>query len=85
MTSGGLALVQALRAAWEAAVPLHASQQRALWSAELEGERALHWLETLPPAHAWCQLAATSAVAAAARLGRSEGAAVPEAAAALSG
>ena len=70
---------------WEAAAPAHAAQQRPLWSAELEGERALHWLETLPPALAWRQLAATSAVAAAARLSRAGGASLPEAAAALSG
>ena len=40
--------VEAWRGVWEASPPCPASQQRPLFDPEAEGERALHWLETLP-------------------------------------
>ena len=78
---GLVVLPQAVEDAWAAAVPLPAEAQRALWSAELEGERALHWAETLPPGAAWAQLQAAALAAAAARLAASAGASLPPASA----
>lgn len=43
---------------WAAAAPLPAAQQRPLLDPRLEGERALHFLETLPPAALWSELLA---------------------------
>jgi hypothetical protein len=60
-----------------------AEQRRAEAGALAGGERALHWLETLPPAAAWDALAPLAAGAAAAALSRCRGAALPPAAAAL--
>ncbi|KAL4859894.1 26S proteasome non-ATPase regulatory subunit 13 A [Chlorella vulgaris] len=41
---------------WAAAVPMPAAAQRPLFDAELEGERALHFLETLPPPALFAEL-----------------------------
>jgi Rab3 GTPase-activating protein catalytic subunit len=49
----------AWRRAWEQAAPAAAAQQRPLFRPESEGERALHFLETLPPAVVWAELLAT--------------------------
>lgn len=75
---------QAVGEVWQRAQPAAAAEQRAMWSAELEGERALHWLETLQPDAAWQQLLACSLNAAALLLARCAGAVLPAAASALS-
>ncbi|BDA43382.1 Rab3 GTPase-activating protein catalytic subunit [Coccomyxa sp. Obi] len=75
---------EAMEAVWQGAQPLAAAEQRPLWSAELEGERALHWLETLQPECAWAQLLASALNSAGALLARCKGAALPAAAEALS-
>lgn len=69
---------------WQRAQPMVAAEQRPLWSAELEGERALHWLETLQPECGWRQLLLAALNAAALLLSRCKGAALPAAAAILS-
>lgn len=75
---------QVMEAVWRGAQPLAAAEQRPLWSAELEGERALHWLETLQPECAWAQLLASAFNSAGALLARCKGAALPAGAEALS-
>ena len=65
--------VEAWRGVWEASAPCPASSQRPLFDAEAEGERALHWLETLPPAAAWRELVPLAAAAAAALLAAGSG------------
>ena len=73
-----------MQAAWAAADAVPAAQQRSAESGALAGgERALHWLETLPPAAAWDALLPLALNAAAALLHRSHGAALAPAAAAL--
>ena len=52
---------------WARCSALAAAEQAPLLDAQLEGERALHWLETLPPAAAWSELTSCG-LAAAARL-----------------
>lgn len=69
---------------WDRATPVSAGDQRPLWNAQLEGERTLHWLETLPPDSAWHQLLLAGVGAAAAILSRCQGAALPAAADCLS-
>lgn len=54
---------------WAAAAPLPAAQQRPLLDPRLEGERALHFLETLPPAALWSELLAVGYSAAVQLLG----------------
>lgn len=54
---------------WAAAAPLPATQQRPLLDPRLEGERALHFLETLPPAALWSELLAVGYSAAVQLLG----------------
>ena len=41
---------------WEGTQGVPAERQAPLWSVELEGERALHYFETLPPEAASAQL-----------------------------
>ncbi len=65
--------VEAWRGVWEASAPCPASSQRPLFDAEAEGERALHWLETLPPEAAWRELVPLAAAAAAALLAAGSG------------
>lgn len=60
-----------------------AEQRSAEADALAGGERALHWLETLPPAAAWAALLPLALGAAAAALARVRGAALAPAAAAL--
>ena len=43
---------------WAAAAPLPAARQRPLFDPQLEGERALHFLETLPPPALFSELLA---------------------------
>ena len=43
---------------WASAAPVPASRQRPLFDARLEGERALHFLETLPPPALFAELLA---------------------------
>lgn len=43
---------------WDAAKPVPAAQQRPLFDPRLQGERALHFLETLPPPALFAQLLA---------------------------
>lgn len=59
----------AWRALWAGAAPAPAAAQRPLFQASTEGERALHFLETLPPAALYAQLLALGASAAAELLG----------------
>ena len=74
----------ASQAAWASADAVPAAQQRSAEADALAGgERALHWLETLPPAAAWGALLPLALSAASALLRRSRGAALPPAAAAL--
>ncbi|KAK9915450.1 hypothetical protein WJX75_009358 [Coccomyxa subellipsoidea] len=75
---------EAVEEVWQRAQPMVAAEQRPLWSAELEGERALHWLETLQPECGWRQLLLAALNAAALLLSRCKGAALPAAAAILS-
>ena len=59
------------------------TSQRPLWDPQLEGERALHWLETVPPASLWQQLIPLATSAALECLGESGGAKLPSAREAL--
>ena len=77
-----LAQVEAL---WEEAQPATAEQQQPLWNVELEGERALHYFETLPPEGAFAQLLVLGLSSALHLLACSEGAKVPPAKSALDG
>lgn len=62
---------------WEGTQGVPAERQAPLWSVELEGERALHYFETLPPEAASAQLLGLALCAAAHLLARSQGARVP--------
>ena len=66
-----------VEALWSKTEPMPAEQQQPLWSVELEGERALHYFETLPPEAAFRQLLALGLSCALHALSRSQGAAVP--------
>ena len=68
---------------WEATQAATAEQQKALWSVELEGERALHYFETLPPEAAFAQLLLLGLCSALHLLACSEGATLPPAECAL--
>jgi hypothetical protein len=62
---------------WAAAPVLPASRQRPLFDPVLEGERALHFLETLPPALLFGDLLAAGLSAAVGLLGKAEAASLP--------
>lgn len=64
---------------WRQALPCPAAQQKPLLDAQLEGERVLHWLETLPPAALLDQLTVAALSAALAALAASDGARLPAA------
>ena len=68
---------------WEETQAAAAEQQKALWSVELEGERALHYFETLPPEAACAQLLLLGLSSALHLLACSEGATLPPAESAL--
>ena len=70
-------------ALWKGAEAAPAEEQAPLWSAELEGERALHYFETLPPEAACAQLLLLGLGSAAHLLAASEGAKLPAARAPL--
>ena len=76
------ALLQ-VEALWEETQEAAAEQQRALWSVELEGERALHYFETLVPEAACAQLLLLGFSSALHLLACSRGATLPPAEAAL--
>lgn len=65
------------RQLWESAAAVPAAAQRPLFDPVLEGERALHFLETLPPALLFGDVLACGFSAAAALLGKAEAAALP--------
>lgn len=71
------------RELWAAAAACPAAAQRALMDAELEGERALHYLETLAPLAVLDQVLAAGVAAATQLLAACRGAALPVAAHAL--
>ncbi len=70
-------------AMWEQTQGAAAEQQKVLWSVELEGERALHYFETLPPEAAFAQLLRLGLSSALHLLACSEGATLPPAESAL--
>jgi len=70
---GGGAPTSPWAALWEAARPLPASAQRRLFDPTSDGERALHWLETLPPGLAWNELVPCAVAGAGAALGSGRG------------
>ena len=70
-------------ALWDAAEAAPAEEQPPLWSAELEGERALHYFETAPPEAACAQLLLLGLGSALHLLAASEGAKLPAAGAPL--
>ena len=68
---------------WAAAPAVPAARQKPLMDPVLEGERVLHYLETLPPAVLWDQLLACGIAAAAGKLAACPGASLPMAAQAV--
>lgn len=62
---------------WEAAAAAPVSAQRPLFSPLLEGERALHFLETLPPPALHAELLALGVSAAVNLLSRPDAARLP--------
>lgn len=62
---------------WDAAVPQQAAEQKPLMDAQLEGERALHHLETAAPVAVLDQLLSTAAAAAAPLLSACPGGQLP--------
>eukprot|EP00891_Asterochloris_glomerata_P001378 jgi/Astpho2/1378/fgenesh1_pg.00025_%23_11_t len=68
---------------WGAAPAVPAVRQKPLMDPVLEGERVLHYLETLPPAVLWDQLLACGIAAAAGKLAACPGASLPVAAQAV--
>ena len=68
---------------WDGAEAAPAEAQAPLWSAELEGERALHYFETLPPEAACAQLLLLGLGSALHLLAASQGATLPAAKAPL--
>lgn len=62
---------------WAATAPAPAAAQRPLFDPVLEGERALHFLETIPPALLFGDLLAVGLSAAAGLLGKAEAAGLP--------
>ena len=76
-------MILQVEAMWEQTGAAAAEQQKALWSVELEGERALHYFETLPPEAAFAQLLRLGLSSALHLLACSEGAALPPAESAL--
>ena len=70
-------------ALWDRAEARPAEEQAPLWSAELEGERALHYFETAPPEAACAQLLLLGLGSALHLLAASEGAKLPAARAPL--
>lgn len=68
---------------WAAAAAIPASKQRPLFQASLEGERALHFLETLPPAAVYAELMALGFAAGVELLSRAPAAKLPTVAAQL--
>ena len=77
------ALYLQIEAMWEQTQGAAAEQQKVLWSVELEGERALHYFETLPPEAAFAQLLRLGLSSALHLLACSEGATLPPAESAL--
>eukprot|EP00887_Chlorella_sp_A99_P000967 scaffold5.g967.t1 len=74
----------AWQALWDGASPAAAAAQRPLFSPVAEGERALHYLETLPPPLLWDELLCLGLSAAVGVLGAAaDGARLPAAAAEL--
>ncbi|KAK9830325.1 hypothetical protein WJX72_011020 [[Myrmecia] bisecta] len=71
------------RQLWEQTAARPAAEQKPLMDPELEGERVLHYLETLPPAAIWDQLLAVGLSTTLHLLGQSVGAQLPAAAQAL--
>lgn len=49
---------------WDSSPAVPAAQQRPLFDPDREAERALHWLESMPPAAVWSELLAVGAGAA---------------------
>ena len=72
-----------VEAMWEETHAAAAEQQKVLWSVELEGERALHYFETLPPEAACAQLLLLGFSSALHLLACSQGATLPPATSAL--
>ena len=68
---------------WAAAPAVPAARQKPLMDPVLEGERVLHYLETLPPAVLWDQLLACGIAAATGKLAACPGASLPVAAQAV--
>ena len=71
------------RQMWDAAAPLPAAEQEPLMDVELEGERALHHMETAAPASVLDQLLLVAAAAAPALLAACPAGAFPPAASRL--
>lgn len=71
------------RTMWNATVPQQAAEQKPLMDAQLEGERALHHLETAAPVAVLDQLLSTAAAAAAPLLSACPGGQLPSSVALL--